>query len=380
MKVPLKRVVPVDQAIQPPAAAPRPQPAPQPVPTTTAKQPSSVARPAPSISQPVPAPAEAPTLALPLGMTMAQYTAFLAYQEAQGAAGQSANQLVAQEVTGPGVMEVPEVTAEDLAAAGVAQEEISTPEDANEARTIAPRAARAIAPMGGNSGAILGEWSASDILHPRLQIVQGNGELAKRYAHGTLLLADDVFLDAPNATNPSRAILFVPVQMKKQYREVLSQEQIAAGLKPRTAFSKEEVQQLGGSTEWGATKGQKPDWKATGRFVLLVKQPDGVDHPAFSEVEGMDGRYALCVYYAAGVAYETFAKVILTAAASTLSIAGTPYLPKRWWTFTVEPRKWGPYSPFGLIAKQKTEDTSDAVRDYANGFVNATVRAEGDED
>lgn len=250
--------------------------------------------------------------------------------------------------------------------------EIVTPEDREENRQVTTQN------FFGNNGAkggMEGDWDQSNLILPRLQVVQGSGQLSQRFPGGSVIIADEIFLQPSNAQSPAIPINFVPIQNRKQFRERVDQN---SGLKARIAFGKDEVRALGGTTEWGAKK-ERPTWEETARLVMLVQQPEGIDHPAFSEIEGLPGKFAVLVYYASGVSFKHTGEVIATAAASTLRVPTNkpgetvPYLPKRWWRLTCEARPWGRFSPFAIVSRQTTAETDATVRSYCNGFLNRNV-------
>jgi hypothetical protein len=223
-----------------------------------------------------------------------------------------------------------------------------------------------------------GDWNvAKHAIVPRLQIVQGNGALSREHPSGTLLLAGEVLIPAPSVLKAETVVRFVPIQHRLQWRERLDPAQYAAGLKPRIAYSREEVRAYGGTTEW--VNGQRPSWEETTRTVLLLELPNTLEHTAFDAVPGLSGKYALCVYFSAGVSFKYFGQVLYSASITTLrvpvegSTERVSYLPKRWWKAKVDARQFGKQAPWTLVPTQTTEDTSEAVRAYCNGFLNAVV-------
>lgn len=284
--------------------------------------------------------------------------------------------------TAPAVAAAPAVETPEQFADRTMADQIRTPEDAAEEATLtAPGHYKAVP-------GVEGAWdSKRHAIVPRVQIVQGNGQLSQRFPVSTVLLQDEVFLQAANATpNAKTVVRFVPLGLRLQYRERLEKEQQNSGLKPRIAFTQDDVTAMGGTWEW--KNNQRPNFEETARIVFLLAQPtitkpDGatelVDHPAFTELPGLTGRFCPAVYYASGVAFAYFAKPIYSASVSTLKIAGPdgksmiPYLPKRWWKFSVETRRWGNFAPWSLIANQTTEDTSIPERDYIASFLGLDI-------
>lgn len=233
-----------------------------------------------------------------------------------------------------------------------------------------------------NSG-LSGDWDQSDIKFPVLRIVSGSGELSKLFNAGTVILGDEAVLPPPDlrAPNPAHTFRFVPIAIAKQFRENLTQEEAQSGQIPRVVDTLEEVEALGGTTQW--INNQKPSWGPSARCLLLVERPEGLpgfgtDHPGFSlEIDGK--LYAPAVLYAAGTMWTSFAKVIFNAALTTLMIierdeAGnplrnerggivrTPYLPKAYWSWRTVKRQAGDFSVFASEIRLTRDETSEELR------------------
>jgi hypothetical protein len=311
---------------------------------------------APVAAQPAPAaPVAAPVPTVPVTVLPPSTPV-----PAQETPEQFANRTMADQIVQPPVVTQP------------APAEIVTPEDQdNQTRTVT-----ATGHFKGEAG-VEGAWDNSrHTIVPRIQIVQGNGQLAARHPVSTLLLQDDVFLPAANATTNRPNVLFVPVRNRLQYREIMTNEMRNSGLKQRIAFTPEDVTAMGGTYEW--KNNVRPTFEETARVVLLMHQPEGIDLPLFSEIPGLTGKYAMAVYYASGVAFAYFAKPIYSASVSTLKIANeenqlVPYLPKRWWKFNVDTRRWGNFAPWCLIANQTTQDTDAAIRAFVAPYLKTEV-------
>jgi hypothetical protein len=131
---------------------------------------------------------------------------------------------------------------------------------------------------------------------------------------------------APNAVNP--VLYFVPLVIKKGWRENLDKAAQDLGEMPRNASTVEEVEAMGGTTQWIANV--KPTWSPSAMCILLIEKPEGSDHPSF--VVPCDGRdYAVAIYYVSGGDFNSFAKVIYNTAKTSLQIpvndeAGNPVL------------------------------------------------------
>lgn len=251
-----------------------------------------------------------------------------------------------------------------------------------------PAGAVARTSYGGEGSGIEGDWGSEDLRFPQLKIVQGSGQLSAQFDNGTVILADNILFNPPSvnpgAVNP--LLYFVPLSVKKQWRENLSKEQQAEGLMPRVVDSIDEVEQLGGSTLWIGN--QKPGWSPSARCLFLLEQPADVDHPNF--VTELDGRnYAVAVYYAGGTAFNNSAKVIFNTGITSLQVPvldgqGQPQkdpagrvvkrtmLYKNLWTMQWNRKQSGEYMVWQpqvrILAK---EETGPEVRSYIEGILNS---------
>jgi len=164
---------------------------------------------------------------------------------------------------------------------------------------------------------ITGEVSGDDLQYPRIQIVNGSGELSKQYNQGTTLLANEQLLPPPDpkTPKPNETFRVVPIHVHKQWRENLTEAEQAQGLMPQIVDTAEEAENIGGTCAW--VGGQKPRWSPSARIFLLVEAPEGTEHPGF--VNELDGsRWAVAVLFVGGSVYNHSAKVFITAAATTL--------------------------------------------------------------
>lgn len=200
-----------------------------------------------------------------------------------------------------------------------------------------------------SSGAVEGEFDASDVRFPYLRIVAGSGRLSEMFQSSSVILGDDVLLPPPNPQNPdpSHMFRFVPLHIKKSYRENLSKDEMDAGQLPRTVDTLQEVTNYGGTIQW--IDNVKPSWAPMATIQMLVEAPEGCDHPSF--VFESDGKlYAPAIYSAASSAYKEAALNIFNAARTTLRSVvkdengaivkdenGNPLreimLHKSWWTW-----------------------------------------------
>jgi hypothetical protein len=201
---------------------------------------------------------------------------------------------------------------------------------------------------------------------------------------GVVILGEDEVLPSPDLKipKPEHFFRFIPVSMKKQYRENLPDEAYKAGEMARVVDTLEEVEKLGGSTQW--INDEKPSWGPTARVLLLIERPEnlpgsGSDHPGF--VLDLGGKlYAPAVYYAQGGSYTNFAKPLFNACSTMLMIprldAGgqpmkvngviqrRPYLPKSIWMWRTVRRPSGDYITYTPELRVTKEETSAEIREF----------------
>jgi hypothetical protein len=205
----------------------------------------------------------------------------------------------------------------------------------------------------GPSSAVEGEFDDSDLKFPRLQIVNGSGKLAQQYNQGCVLYADELLFETPPTTKAGPGftppLSFIPLMLKKQYREILPQDAQESGEMPRIFDTKEEVEAVGGRLI--EFDGEEANWKPMARCLFLLEQPEGCDHPGF--LTQLDGKYyAPAVYYAGGMAYSRVAKPLFNNFSTVLKVPAinpdgtpkkdasnrtiwTPMLHRFVWTFQV---------------------------------------------
>lgn len=227
----------------------------------------------------------------------------------------------------------------------------------------APRAAAPQQPSrysDASGGGLEGDFDEKDIRLPQLKIVNGSGELAQKFNQGTLLYADERLWIPPDLEDSSKnpVMTFVPVQVRKQWRENLSDEEVKDGDMPRVVDTVAEAEAFDGPgcCEWGAD-GVQPRWKPSARCIFLLQAPPGCTHPGFcNELDG--GLWAAAVYYASGTAYNETAKEIFNRAKVALcDPSGRITLHKKLWTFKVFKKqftRFGVYLPKLTLTKDLT--------------------------
>lgn len=155
--------------------------------------------------------------------------------------------------------------------------------------------------LAGPTGAgITGDLDASDISFPRLQIVQGMGNLSENYKKGEIVLdGESLVSDGPTPVE------FTVCRIGKQFEENVNWD---SGETPRIV-AKSEAVKIGGSFEWGPN-GEKPDWLPIADALICIKGGD----PDVFPYEYDGNNYAFALWRIKGTAYKRAAVPIFTAA------------------------------------------------------------------
>lgn len=263
-------------------------------------------------------------------------------------------------------------------------------EDNKQPGALVPRPAQPLArftpaPVEGFDG----DWGSEDVKLPRLQLVQGSGELSSLHDVGTTLLNDEELLPPPSLKDGAvNAVLrIIPVYMLKQWKEKLTQEQQTEGMMPRFAKDSAEVNALGGTTTWGGGNSQPENyWEPSCRCILLIEQPEDNEHPGFNL--SLDGKmFAVAIYYAGGSAFRDSAKIFYNVSKTQLLIPvvdgegkpvtqnGRPVkkslLYKNFWqlSFGKKSSKKSSFTWWGPNVKLLREEAGPDVRNYCSDLV-----------
>jgi hypothetical protein len=150
-------------------------------------------------------------------------------------------------------------------------------------------------------------FDASDIAFPKLQIAQGVGPLSDLYPKGSVVLDKEMEIVKMEDGHAEITVLSIV----KTFEENVP---FAGDELPRIAKNKEEVLQLGGTTEWSTEDGLKipPSFKPCADALLCIKQPDGADDEWFP-YEFKGSNYTFCTWKIKGMAYSASAVPINTA-------------------------------------------------------------------
>lgn len=170
-----------------------------------------------------------------------------------------------------------------------------------------------------SNGGFEGDFDSSDLRFPRLQVVNGSGKMSELFTQGDVVLAGELLFsvgegspDRKNVMARYGTLKVIPVHLKKQWRQNLTQEESGAGMMPIVVDTKAEAEELGGPMVWVGN--ERPRWTPSGRILFLIEQPEGKeDHPAFSISCG-GKNYAAAVFYASGGSYSGTANQIFNTA------------------------------------------------------------------
>jgi hypothetical protein len=210
-------------------------------------------------------------------------------------------------------------------------------------------------------------FDATDDRHPTLRIVAGSGKLSTMFNVGTLILGSTID-DSEALTVPpdpkekvGKPIRFVPLSLKKFWRENLTDDEVKEGATPRTFKTVAEVEANNGITVWiGRTP---PTFKPSATCLMLIQQPEGCESALF-QLE-LDGKlWCPSVYYSGNSAYKTFALPLLNNSKTVLQVpvldaAGQPRKDER--GFIIKERYWPKYV-WSLQVKQTIKKLND--RDF----------------
>lgn len=163
-------------------------------------------------------------------------------------------------------------------------------------------------------GEVAGDISASDIRLPRLQLTYGVGALAESFAPGDWVLDKENLL--AHKDEPLRVVL---LSAFKYWKEYLSNEQFAAGQRPRAFATDAEVVQNGGTIEW--VNGVGPTFSPAMDVKLLIEKPKDLVCGYFGlDIDGV--MYAPVIWTVDKTTYNKVAQTITLMSKFTLAKRG----------------------------------------------------------
>ena len=216
-----------------------------------------------------------------------------------------------------------------------------------------------------SSAGVVGEVDNADVRFPKLQVVQGVGPLSERdeFKKGDLILDGEVAIGGLNS-----AIEMTVLQIGKQYEEVVPYDGDEI---PRIVTTKEEVLQLGGTTEGHREDGKwvGPTWRAIADALICIKAPEDLDEDTLNvsfpfEAPGEESKFAFARWVIKGVAYKSAAVEIFSAA----SMYYRDGLRKGTFNVSTTKRTFGPNSvmvPVVRKGKRNTPEFSSWLSEFA---------------
>lgn len=242
---------------------------------------------------------------------------------------------------------------------------------------VVPVAAQPVAPTRYVSEVDEDGFGREDMKFPTLKVVAGSGKLSQKFNQGALVFGSsfeelECIAEPPPAGGVGKVLRFIPVNLHKHFRESLTQDQMDAGEMPRNADTVEEVEALGGTTQWVGDTKPSNYWDPAARCLILLEQPEGCQNPLFCIP--LDGKlYSPAVLYVAKSSYRAFAIPIYNTARTIMmepvlgadgqvikNAQGYPVKRKKWhkfiWTLNVAKRPSGKYMVFVPEPKVQTKE------------------------
>ena len=161
-------------------------------------------------------------------------------------------------------------------------------------------------------GAVQGEVKESDLILPRLNVVQGVGPLSENFDSGDIVLNRETLL-----VGKETPLNVVVLSIKKYYEEYIPYS--SDGPRPKTYASLQEVLDDGKWIEW--RNNERPPANAVATAMLLIEKPADLESASFSNnLGGKD--YAIALWSLRGSAYTSAAKKIFSANSLELKQSG----------------------------------------------------------
>lgn len=168
-------------------------------------------------------------------------------------------------------------------------------------------------------GAVSGDVSSSDLKIPYLSIAYGVGKLAKTFNPGDLILGGEHLL-----AKRKEPLTIVILSAVRYFKERLSQEDFASGLRPRTFMTEQEVRAANGTLEWrDGSDGKRiaPTFGPAMDTKILIQKPEALDQGVFG-LE-LDGKLYTPAYFSVDKAgFTRVGKEIITQQSLALSAGG----------------------------------------------------------
>jgi hypothetical protein len=213
----------------------------------------------------------------------------------------------------------------------------------------------ALAETGGGSmalGQVSGSIDKTDLIIPRINIVQNVGPLSEGFDGGDLVFNKEFVL-----AHKEEPVYLTVLSIKKTYEEKLPYD--PDGPKPLVYETIQEVLDAGLHVEW--RNNEAPPVREVASVLVFIERPKDVKQLAFSHsINGVD--YALALWSLRGTAYTRGAKKIFSAA--QIELAKDGLLSGRWEVTTERITSGGNYvfAPIMRLAGRNSPETVGLIK------------------
>lgn len=169
-------------------------------------------------------------------------------------------------------------------------------------------------------GVMEGDISPNDLRLPRLQIAYGVGGLSENFNPGDWVLGGDNLL-----AHKGEPLNLIILHARLYWKQYLSRDQYAAGVRPATYLTEAEVHANGGTTQWAAGSDGRDIGPSFGRALhmkMLIEQPENLVCGLFGVDLGNGKVYAPAVWDVDKSAYRRAGITVTTAADFSLRKRG----------------------------------------------------------
>lgn len=167
-------------------------------------------------------------------------------------------------------------------------------------------------------GASAGEVDRSDLKIPYLSIAYGVGKLSEKFNPGDLVIGGEHLIAKKN--EHVRLVILADV---KYFKERLSQQDYANGMRPRQFMTREEVIAAGGTLDWVETEDGRiaPTFGPALDMKILIEKPEHLDQGIFG-IE-IDGKHYTPAYFSVDKSgYTRVGREVQTQKSMALSRSG----------------------------------------------------------
>lgn len=191
-------------------------------------------------------------------------------------------------------------------------------------------------------GQLAGDYDASDIKPPRLNLVQGLGDLAEDFPAGAFVFNREIILSEPSK---NKGDFSAPVELTilGSYLQFQEDKPYNPDEPPVTVNTLDEVLERGGSVRFQGN--ERPTWNKLTTYSLLIKAPNETVAELFA-YEAPDGNtYDMALWSVQKTAHATIVKPVLTHNVRKLGPKKIPLF-QQVWELTARREKRGSYNPF----------------------------------